>query len=191
MISKKTGVYFCVFIASLTILILLSCTEKKQVVTKVKSPIEIENERFLKGEGGDVDNETFRVFFSSDKYEVIQMKHLENIKRAADPGGDKYMMQELEKHDIMNEAAEGTFGVSLYPDRGTPHKIRPKKVLCLDEVLLLVEEDIQRWKYEFPKKRIDPTNFTIKYRVYLQKKRPDEDIMKEVREKMKTKKGKR
>src|SRR5271157_214501 len=124
------------------------------------------NADFKKGE----DKESFRVQISSDSYEVVQMDHKDTIQRDSDPGGDRYICDEIKKYDKIDEIREGLYLVSLYPDRGSLRRVRPFKPLNLIELDNLVLEDIQRWTYKFPKKVIQPYSFYIKYRVILRKK---------------------
>jgi len=47
---------------------------------------------------------------------------------------------------------------------------------------------MQRWNFTSPKKRqIAPLKFDVRYRIVLRKKQSDDEIIKEVREKMKEK----
>jgi hypothetical protein len=133
--------------------------------------------------------EVFRVLLLSDRYLITQMKFPEKIKRTEDPGGDKYMCEELKKFDKINEVREGILAVWVYPDSGRLMKVRPKKLTYLMEIDQLLVEDIQRWSFQFPRNDIDPTQFDVRYRVMLRKQQSDEEIMKEVREKIKEKQG--
>ena len=135
---------------------------------------------FIKGE----DKETFRVLISSDSYVVVQTDYKDSIQREQDPGGDRYICDEIKKYDKIDEMREGLYHVSLYPDRGTLRKVRPYKPLNLIELDSLVIEDIQRWTYKFPRKVVQPYTFYIKYRVVLRKKQTDEQIIKEVQKRM-------
>lgn len=128
--------------------------------------------------------ETFRVLLTSDNYVVSQMKYDDVIKRADDPGGDKYMCKELKKFDKIDVAREGVLSIWLYPDSGNIMKVRPQKPTYILEIDQIINEDIQRWTFEFPKKYIEPTKLDIKYRVVLRKRQSDDEIIKEVQEKM-------
>lgn len=128
--------------------------------------------------------EVFHVLISSDRYEVSQMKDEDTIRRAADKGGDKYISSELAKLDKINEVREGVISIWLYPDTGRLMKIRTQVPTYLIETDKLMTEDIQRWNFTFPKKVVQPTRLNIKYRVILQKKISDDQIIKEVQQKM-------
>lgn len=142
--------------------------------------IERENSIFL--EGKDREGETFRVLFSSERYETVQLAYKGYIEREEDEGGDRYMQTELHRYDKINEANEGVLRVWLYPESGRIMKIRPVKILYLTDIQQLITEDIQRWSFKFPKNAVVPTRFDVRYRVILSKKLSDEEIMKEVRE---------
>ncbi len=64
-------------------------------------------------------------------------------------------------------------------------KVRPQKPTYILEIDKIINEDIQRWSFVFPKKYIEPTKLDIKYRVVLRKRQSDEQILREVRKKMK------
>ncbi len=162
-----------------TAIIAFSCA-----VTVEKKP-EAEDQEFLnaafkKGE----DKESFRVQISSDSYSVIQTDYKDTIQRESDPGGDRYICDEIKKYDKIDEIREGLYSVSLYPDRGSLRRVRPFKPLNLIELDNLVLEDIQRWTYKFPHKMVQPNSFYIKYRVILRKKQTDEQIIQEVQKRM-------
>lgn len=149
---------------------------------KGKSSFENENNEFLQVDSNA--EEVFRVLLTSNKYIVSQMKYDDSIDRAKDPGGDRYMTEEMKKFDKLNEAHEGVLTIWLYPDSGQIMKIRPKKLIYLTEIHQLITDDIQRWSFQFPKKIVYPTKLDIKYRVVIQKKQTDEEIIKEVQKKM-------
>lgn len=128
--------------------------------------------------------ETFRVFMTSDVYRVSQMNHHGDIKRVHDPAGDEYIRDEIRRYDKIDETQEGVLRVWLYPDSGNIMKIRPHKIIHLREIQELLMEDIQRWSFEFPRGVVSPRKLEVRYRVTLQKKLSDEEIIKEVRKKM-------
>ena len=53
--------------------------------------------------------EAFRVLLTSDNYMVSQLKHTTTMNRTLDPGGDKYMIDEVKKLDKIDEVREGVF----------------------------------------------------------------------------------
>lgn len=151
-----------------------------------KSPVDQRIGQFLAAEEG---TEVFRVVYLSDRYRVVQMRFQDRIQRTEDENGDKYMCDELRRYDKIDEIREGIISVTLFPDSGRLHKARPVKLTGLMEIEKLLMEDVQRWSYTFPRKIVEPTRFDIKYLVVLRKRQSDEEIMKEVRERMKEKSG--
>jgi hypothetical protein len=158
-------------------------------VTSCKSiaerKIEDENRQFLEAPfARGVDRETFRVLIMSDTYVVVQTNYQETIERVNDPGGDRYICDEVKKYDKIDESREGMYHVALYPDRGTLMKVRPYKPLNLIELDNIIIDDLQRWNFKFPKMVILPNNLYIKYRIVLRKRQSDAQIIKEVEKKM-------
>ncbi len=171
---KLVLLIFSVFIA----LQLVSC--KTATVTEQLSD---ENEDFLK-----VDKkapELFRVLLTSDQYRVVQMKNEGTIERMKDDGGDRYISSEIQKLNMIDEARIGVISVWLYPDSGKIMKIRSQRPTYFKEVDALLNDDIMRWNFNFPKKVVEPTRFDIVYRVVLAKKQSDEEIIKAVQQRMK------
>ena len=174
----------CIFI---TAALFSSCTTASTKKTAGSSDgmaaqIQSENDEFFN------DNtqaeEYFRVVLSSDQYTVKQMKEMNNFQRVDDPDGDTYIRNELKKLDKINEIREGVLTIWLMPDSGAVMKVRPKRLTYLIEIDQLLTEDVRRWTFSFPKKIVSPTVLDIKYRVILQKKQTDEEIIREMQLKM-------
>jgi hypothetical protein len=161
----------------------ISCTSTSNSIEELRKQTQKENEAFLKPDKGS--SEVFRVLLSSDEYKVVQLKHNNTIERVNDEGGDKYISNELQRLDIIDEARVGLISVWLYPDSGRVMKIRSQRPIYFKEIDALLNDDIMRWTFKFPKKIVEPTRFDIMYRVVLSKKRSDEEIIKEVQEMMK------
>ncbi len=182
---KSYGKYCAVALMTALCITCASATR----VADTRSPIEIENEKFLRPEKKD--DEVFRVLLSSDRYEVSQLRYLETISRVADAGGDQYMCNEMKRHDKFDEAKESVMRLWIYPDSGKLQKIRPVKPTFLIEIDEILLEDMQRWSFAFPKKIVTPTRLDVKYRVVIQKKLSDDEIMKEMREMLREKRENR
>jgi len=129
-------------------------------------------------------SELFKIFLTSDDYAVAQMSDFDLIIRAVDTDGDDDAREEMESLNKINEEREGILAVWLYPDSGQIMKVRMIKPTFLLEVDKLISEDIQRWKFLFPKEIVEPVKFRVKYKVVLQKKLSDEEIIKEMQEKL-------
>jgi signal recognition particle subunit SEC65 len=160
---------------------LISC--KTATVEEIRAQIKEENDEFLKP--GKKVSETFRVLLTSDEYKVVQLNHEKSIERVKDEGGDKYISCDIEKLDMIDDVRTGLVSVWLYPDSGSIMKIRSMRPSYFKEVDSLINDDIMRWNFKFPKKVVEPTRFDIYYRVVLAKKKTDEEIIKAVQDKMK------
>lgn len=128
--------------------------------------------------------EAFRVLLTSDEYRVVQMNYSKTIERNPDPGGDKFISSEMGRYDMLDEARIGIVSVWLYPDSGRIMRIRSQRPTYFKEIDSLINEDIMRWSFNFPKKVIEPVKFDIVYRVVLRKKKSDEEIIQEVQKKI-------
>lgn len=176
---KKT-----IFIATalISLLILASC-QTAQVTSDPYAKIKEENEEFLNSDKKGA--EIFRVLLTSDEYKVFQCKNETTILRTPDDGGDKYISSEIDKLNIIDETRTGIITVWLYPDSGKIMKIRSQRPTYFKEVDALLNDDIMRWNFTFPKKVVEPTKFDIMYRVVLSKKKGDEEIIKAVQDRLK------
>ena len=171
------------FLIIILVLLLTSCksTQQETYTFKENDPFKKQNITFLNKKAS---YETFRVLLSSDYYIVKQLMYKQYIKRKKDKGGDSYMTDEIKKMDIINEAREGIIKIWLYPDSGKIMKVRTLKPTSLVEIDKLITEDIQRWNFKFPKNYVTPTKFEINYRVVLQKKLNDEQVIQRIRKKL-------
>jgi hypothetical protein len=143
-----------------------------------------DNKKFLEEKGG---NELFRVLITPDSYQVVQLHFQGKIIRNNDESGDKYILEEAAQYNQIDEAREGIVTVWLFPDSGGIMKIRPTQLTFLVELDNLIVQDLQRWTFSFPEKTVEPTKFDVKYRIVLRKKLSDEEIMQQIREKIKDK----
>ncbi len=165
----------------LTLFMLASC--KLGQISDPAAKIKKENEKFLNTDSKG--SELFRVLLSSDEYRVVQCRYDKTIARVNDIGGDKYISSEIDKLNIIDEARTALITVWLYPDSGRIMKIRPQRPTYFKDVDPLLNDDIMRWNFSFPKRVVEPTKFDILYRVVLAKKKGDEEIIKAVQEKLK------
>ncbi len=147
-------------------------------------PQSSENAAFLNPESKSKD--LYHVLLTSDNYIVSQMESTDTIERKKDDGGDKYISSEIKKFDTIEEQREGVYSVWLYPDSGRISKIRPQQPTYLVEIDEVILQDLQRWEFKSPSnKTVYPTKFDVKYRVVLRKSLSDEEIIKQLRERMK------
>jgi hypothetical protein len=102
-------ILYIIFIVSFVIQF-ISCTSTS--IEDVRKQTRKENESFLKSSDKD-SPEAFRVLLTSDEYKVVQVRHHDNIERVSDESGDKYISNELQKLDIIDEARVGVVSVWL------------------------------------------------------------------------------
>lgn len=164
------------------LLTLLACSTT--AVKEKEDPFELDNKKFLEEKGG---AELFRVLITPDSYQVVQLNYQGKIVRNPDESGDKYILEEVAQYNQIDEAREGIVTVWLFPDSGGIMKIRPTQLTFLVELDNLIVQDLQRWTFSFPEKTVEPTKFDVKYRIVLRKKLSDEEIMQQIREKIKDK----
>lgn len=168
------------FTTILAVMLFNSCRQS-QVIQETR-PVD-KNREFLKEDKNAKD--LFRVLLTSDEYLVAQMNYKDVIERVPDKGGDEYMTEEMKKYDIIDEEKEAVLKVWLYPDMpGRIMKIRPQIPSYLLEIDELLTDDIQRWNFNFPKKYVAPTNFTIRYKIVLRKGKSDKEVLKDIKDLM-------
>jgi hypothetical protein len=153
-------------------------------IKEKEDPFAQDNKKFLEEESG---TELFRVLITPDSYQVVQLHYQGRIIRNNDESGDKYILEEVAQYNQIDEAREGIVTVWLFPDSGGIMKIRPTQLTFLVELDNLIVQDLQRWTFSFPEKTVEPTKFNVKYRIVLRKKLSDEEIMQQIREKIKDK----
>ncbi|MGB4269894.1 MAG: hypothetical protein WBK20_12030 [Spirochaetota bacterium] len=153
-------------------------------IKEKEDPFAHDNQKFLEEKGG---TELFRVLITPESYQVIQLNYHGRITRNNDESGDKYILEEVAQYNQIDEAREGIVTVWLFPDSGAIMKIRPTQLTFLVELDNLIVQDLQRWTFSFPENTIEPTKFDVKYRIVLRKKLSDEEIMQQIREKIKDK----
>ncbi|MEW6525699.1 MAG: hypothetical protein AB1444_03410 [Spirochaetota bacterium] len=153
-------------------------------IKEKEDPFAQDNKKFLEEKSG---SELFRVLITPDSYQVVQLHYQDRITRNNDESGDKYILEEVAQNNQIDEAREGIVTVWLFPDSGAIMKIRPTQLTFLVELDNLIVQDLQRWTFSFPEKTIEPTKFEVKYRIVLRKKLSDEEIMQQIREKIKDK----
>jgi hypothetical protein len=168
-----------------TCLLFAFCSLVVSCATSIEKKIESENQSFLKAPfTAGKDKETFRVVITSEKYEVVQTEYMDTIQREDDPGGDKYICDEIKRWNIIDQAREGLYHIALFPDRGKLMKVRSFKPLNLIELDNLVIDDLMRWSFKFPQNIIKPNKMYIKYRIALKKMGDDKKIRKDLQKKM-------
>lgn len=156
---------------------------------EVKDLIRQDNSDFFNEEPGE--NEAFKVLITSDTYIIEQNNFQDKLIREDDPEGDKYICEQLKIFDKVDIKRDAVISINLYPDTGKLMKIRPKSLTYIMEIDNLIVEDLKRWNLEYAEERTGPGVVDVKYRVILRKKQSDEEIMKEVIEKVKEEEAKK
>lgn len=169
-----------IIIIFIVILPWISCTAP---AIKIDDAILDENSDFFKKEPGA--NEAYRVLITSDYYIVLQSNYGDILTREDDAEGDKYFCERLSAYNKVDISRDAVISVNLYPDTGKLMKIRPKSLTNIMEIDNLIVEDIKRWNLGFSEDKSGPGTIDVFYRVILSKKQSDDEIMKEVREKLK------
>ncbi|HOM09989.1 MAG: hypothetical protein GYA16_13555 [Spirochaetes bacterium] len=170
------------YILFIVVITMIACSTA--TVKEKEDPFAQDNKKFLEEKSG---TELFRVLITPDNYQVVQLNYQGRITRNNDESGDKYILEEVAQYNQIDEAREGIVTVWLFPDSGAIMKIRPTQLTFLVELDNLIVQDLQRWTFSFPEKTIEPTKFDVKYRIVLRKKLSDEEIMQQIREKIKDK----
>lgn len=133
--------------------------------------------------------EVFRILMTSDCYILSQKGFAESISRLPDDTGDKYFSEEIKRLNKIDESREGVVSIVLNPDSGQLMKMRFIQSTYLRELDQLITDDVQRWAYSFPQKRVNPVSFNIHYKIVLQKTLSDEEIIREMRQEIKERTG--
>ena len=133
--------------------------------------------------------EVFRVVMTGKDYIISQKSYLDTIKRVEDESGDNYFVEEISALNQISESREGVVEVGLYPDSGKLIQVRFVQSSFLREIDQMIFDDIQRWNYEFPKKKVDPIKFTVRYKVVLEKSVSEDDMVSKMRQQMKERTG--
>ena len=116
-------------------------------------------------------SEIFRLFVSSSRYEIEQVREKEKIQLKEDESANQEMQAILQKtFDKINYTARAIISIELYPDSGSISRIRFTRPTGIQELDKVVSEDASRLIFEFPKKVIDPIRFEIHYMIVLKKR---------------------
>lgn len=134
-------------------------------------------------------DEVFRVLMTADEYIVAQKAYSDSISRTPDDSGDKYFVAEMMKFNKIDEICEGIISVWLFPDSGRLMQVRFVRSTFIRELDTMIMDDIQRWNFAFQNKRITPIKFTVRYKIVLEKRLSDEEIINDMRQNLKERTG--
>lgn len=116
-------------------------------------------------------SEIFRLFVSSSRYEIEQVREKEKIQLKEDESANQETQAILQKtFDKINYTARAIISIELYPDSGSISRIRFTRPTGIQELDKVVSEDASRLIFEFPNKVIDPIRFEIHYMIVLKKR---------------------
>ncbi len=184
--AMRKNIIGCIIFLLLIIISQSNCTPS---IHKMNAVLRENNMDFLQKDT--YPNEAYRVLITSDNYIISQMNFNDTLVREEDSEGDKYIcdkLRQFDKVDIMREAA---ISLNLYPDSGKLMKIRPKTLTYIMEIDNLIVEDIKRWRLQFKEGTVSSNIVDVSYRIILRKKQTDEEIMVEVREKVREEEDKK
>ena len=134
-------------------------------------------------------DEVFRVLMTADDYIVAQKSFNDSISRTQDHSGDKYFVSEMMKFNKIDEVCEGIISVWLFPDSGRLMQVRFVRSTFIRELDTMIMDDIQRWNFAFQNKRITPIKFNVRYKIVLEKRLSDEEIINDMRQNLKERTG--
>jgi hypothetical protein len=118
----------------------------------------------------EIPNELFRVFISSDKYQIRQIRSSDKILRKPDLGGDELAKEEVKRFDLINFIDDGYVAIGLNSNTGKLETIAfDRRVPRINDIAKLIQNDASRWNYEHLSKDGMPTvvKFMINYQIRL------------------------
>ena len=122
-------------------------------------------------------SEVFRIFVSSDTYEVKQMAYSRKISIKQDKTADQEFSDEiLKKYDVVDYKAKAIINIELYPDSGKLAKVHFTRPTGTSEMDTLISQDVTRLIFEFQKDNIEPISFKVTYLVLLRKRASKEEV---------------
>jgi len=165
-----------ILMATFATLLLQGCSsaERRDLTTTGNAKITQVQDKFFAEPSGE--GELFRIFSSSENYEIRQYGGEDKIVITSDPQGEQAFTGEVAAFDKIEFFSDAVFRVEIYEDTGNISRIRPVKPARISELNKLIADDITRLKFEFPDGQIAPLVFDIRYGIYLQKKVSDKEI---------------
>ena len=123
-------------------------------------------------------DEVFRVFASSDGYEVKQTSAAKLIQLEEDLPGNESFAKDLEKYNKVNYKASAVLKLMLYQDSGKVSRIRFLRSSGISEIDKMIGNDLTRWRFIFADpKVISPIEFIITYQILLSNSLNKEDAV--------------
>ncbi|EMF83807.1 hypothetical protein LEP1GSC188_4293 [Leptospira weilii serovar Topaz str. LT2116] len=115
--------------------------------------------------------EYFRVYISSDSYQLRQLRGSKFIRRKVDKGGDSLISEELARFNKINFIDDGIIIVVLNGNTGAFETIRfNTRVPRINDLAKIVQNDVTRWIMEHSEEKPVVTKFQIHYSLELKNK---------------------
>ncbi|EMJ60544.1 MULTISPECIES: hypothetical protein [Leptospira] len=115
--------------------------------------------------------EYFRVYISSDSYQLRQLRGSKFIRRKVDKGGDALISEELVRFNKVNFIDDGIIIVVLNGNTGAFETIRfNTRVPRINDLAKIVQNDVTRWIMEHSEEKPVVTKFQIHYSLELKNK---------------------
>ncbi|TGK04156.1 hypothetical protein EHQ53_03130 [Leptospira langatensis] len=115
--------------------------------------------------------EYFRVYITSDTYQVRQIRGSKFIKRKVDKGGDALISEELVKYNKINFTDDGIILVILNGNTGAVETIRfNTRVPRINDLAKIIQNDVTRWSMEHSEEKPVVTKYQIHYSIKLENK---------------------
>ncbi|PJZ69557.1 hypothetical protein CH373_15380 [Leptospira perolatii] len=132
--------------------------------------------------------EYFRVYITSDTYQVRQIRGSKFIRKKPDKGGDTLISEELAKYNKINFSDDGIILVILNGNTGNVETIRfNTRVPRINDLAKVIQNDVTRWSMEHSEEKPVVTKYQIHYVVKLENRsgttrdKVKEELKKEVR----------
>ncbi|XDD48638.1 hypothetical protein AB3N59_09195 [Leptospira sp. WS92.C1] len=190
LILSKTIFLFGMILGICCVLSCASTGTTTDVETKKYDPVSNpagENEIVLDEEGKEVSLNTgdhpsflkpskdpleyFRVYITSDGYQMRQIRGSKHIKRKVDKGGDTLISEELVRYNKINFIDDGIIIVVLNGNTGAFETIRfNTRVPRINDLAKIVQNDVTRWSMEHSAEKPVVTKFQIHYSLELKNK---------------------
>lgn len=164
------NIYSILFVFTLS-LVLVSCQTVEQ---KLETPVPItegtkESREFFEMESKY--SEVFKIFVSTEDYIARQLLSKETIQLKEDKRGDKYFQEQLQPFNKIDYFGYVVAKVELYQDSGKISRVRPIRSSGIQQIDQMVLEDILRFQFVFPQKKVTPYIFYLDYAIQLSKEK--------------------
>jgi len=153
-----------------------------------------ENEKILNEKGEEVDItdsdlepfrlpsndplEMFRVIITGDSYQLRQIRGANLMRRKPDLGGDKLIVEEIAKYDLVDKIDDGIMLIKLNSKTGKLENVNfYKRMPRIYDLAKIIQNDATRWTLEH-KSEQEPaiTKFHVTYYIILKNKASRDEI---------------